>query len=286
MGLSNSIGKGLEVFASLTEAQALDATFVAEHPAALCFSTDTNSIVFAGVVVSPDAAEAKLKTIYQADMLAVMDNLTTATEWAAKAKAVQGSYLVMYDATSSCGIVDMFTDSMWHNLTQVYTTNATLTGGTFDSGHEDGIIRKYVRHFGIRSGSGEIEVGKWTDWEEVWSSEDKATYDKMADFVKPGELAEVVADVATQAETLQISTDGTAAVVWDEGASRVFVKDVNGKYYSSWALADGVTDVPTMAEAVSKGRRWVYFDTANNRCRLFVANGTRLYETSGITLVQ
>ena len=285
MDFSDAIGRKFEIFASLTEAQALDASFVSEHPAAMCFCKDTHSIVFGGVVVSPDSAEAKLKTIYQADMLTVMDGLTTAGEWMAKAQAVQGSYLVMYDSTKSCGVVEMFMDAMGHGLTQVYTTTGTLTDGVFDSGHEDGVVRKYVRHFGVMS-SGNYDPGVWTDWELVWSSEDKATYEAMADFVKPGELAEVVVDVATQAKRLTISTDGTAAVVWDEGASRVFVKDVNGKYYSSWAVESGVTDVPSMGDAVAKGRQWAYFDTANNRCRLFVANGVRLYESSRVTLAQ
>ncbi len=285
MDFSDAIGRKFEIYASLTEAQALDASFVAEHPAAMCFCTDTHNIVFAGVVVSPDSAEAKLKTIYQADMLAVMDGLKTDIEWIAKARAVQGSYLVMYDSTKSCGVVEMFMDASAHGLTQVYTTTGTLRDGVFYSSHEDGVVRKYVRHFGVMS-VGNYDPGVWTEWKPVWSSEDKATYDAMADFVKPAELAEVVVDVATQAERLTISTNGTAAVVWDEGASRVFVKDVNGKYYSSWAVESGVTDVPLMGDAVAKGRRWVYFDTANNRCRLFVANGVRLYESSGVTLVQ
>lgn len=285
MGLADSIGKGLEVFASLTEAQALDAAFVAAHPASLCFCTDKKNIVFSGVVVSHDSESAKLKTIYQADMLAVMDGLSTAGEWMAKAIAVQGSYLVMFNDAQSCGVVDMFMDSLRHGLTQIYTTNSNLVDGTFTDAHTDGVVYKYVRHFGVMN-VGAYEQGKWTDWEQVWSSDDKASFDALADFVKPSELAEVVVDVSTQAERLTISTDGMAAVVWDEGASRVFVKDVNGKYYSSWGVESGVNDVPSMGDAVAKGRRWVYFDMANNRCRLFVANGTRLYESSGVTLVQ
>lgn len=223
MDFSDAIGRKFEIFASLTEAQALDASFVSEHPAAMCFCKDTHSIVFGGVVVSPDSAEAKLKTIYQADMLAVMDGLTNIGEWMAKAQAVQGSYLVMYDSTKSCGVVEMFMDAMGHGLTQVYTTTGTLTDGVFDSGHEDGVVRKYVRHFGVMS-SGNYDPGVWTDWELVWSSEDKATYEDVTKTLIDHErrVASLEKSAVKDLGTFDTANDGYAAA-----ADRSITEDLN-----------------------------------------------------------
>ena len=58
--MEDAIGKNLEVFVTKREAQATASDFVAAHPAALCISSDTKSIVFGGQVLTLGDHQAKV----------------------------------------------------------------------------------------------------------------------------------------------------------------------------------------------------------------------------------
>lgn len=68
---------------------------------------------------------------------------------------------------TNVGVIDMFSDSMKHQLTQVLTTHCTMNGGTLDfSTHNDTAVYRYYRSYNMGSAHLTNDVGTWTAWQE------------------------------------------------------------------------------------------------------------------------
>ena len=69
---------------------------------------------------------------------------------------------------ANVGVVDVFSDSMLHQLTEVLTTHYSMnTEGKLNfSGHNDKAIYRYFRSYNINSAHLTNEQGTWTDWTE------------------------------------------------------------------------------------------------------------------------
>ena len=63
----------------------------------------------------------------------------------------------------NCGVLECFSDSNGHMVTQVFITHYRMPGATE---HDDDIIHYYTRSYHISGGTSTIPAGEWGEWEE------------------------------------------------------------------------------------------------------------------------
>ncbi len=79
-------------------------------------------------------------------------------------------YDVMYN--NRCrGIVEMFSDTGGHMLTQIYTTHDVINDSGIVTSHTDDAIRTYWRSYHLQGGTSTVPVNTWSKWKEIIDSE-------------------------------------------------------------------------------------------------------------------
>lgn len=78
-------------------------------------------------------------------------------------------WTLTYNGERNVGVIDLFGDSMLHQLTEVLTTHYAMNSdGTLDfSAHTDTTIYRYWRSYNIQSPHLTNEQGTWTSWTEA-----------------------------------------------------------------------------------------------------------------------
>lgn len=96
------------------------------------------------------------------------------------------------------GVVDMFSDSMRHQLTEVLTTHYSMnTEGKLDFGvHNDKAIYRYFRSYNINSAHLENEKGTWTEWAEDISDTVKKSIAGLSGLIGKENKARTEAETA------------------------------------------------------------------------------------------
>lgn len=174
--MEDAIGKNLEVFVTKTEAQATASDFVAAHPAALCISSDTKSIVFGGQVLTLGDHQAKVnkwvdeKRVLKLNGLeavgsATINSTTTAATstdqliWATDKKAVylkrDGQYYNNWTEYKMASIAFIFGSD--------YCQNITASGCLAVIGVDLYLISKFSNHIQLTSASGDVADGSLTE---------------------------------------------------------------------------------------------------------------------------
>ena len=96
------------------------------------------------------------------------------------------------------GVVDMFSDSMRHQLTEVLTTHYSMnTEGKLDfCVHNDKAIYRYFRSYNINSAHLENEKGTWTEWAEYISDTVKKSMAALSGLIDKENKARTKAEAA------------------------------------------------------------------------------------------
>ena len=115
------------------------------------------------------------------------------------------------------GVVDMFSDSMRHQLTEVLTTHYSMnTEGKLDFGvHNDKAIYRYFRSYNINSAHLENEKGTWTEWAEDISDTVKKSIAGLSGLIDKENKARTEAETAL-AEDI---ADNTNAITEEKNKS-------------------------------------------------------------------
>lgn len=118
-------------------------------------------------------ADAELRTLAEGVVgsidVANLDAMPGSTSEARKMvmDALHSRWTLTYRG-ANVGVVDVLSDSMLHQLTEVLTTHYSMnTEGKLNfSGHNDKAIYRYFRSYNINSAHLTNEQGTWTDWTE------------------------------------------------------------------------------------------------------------------------
>ena len=96
------------------------------------------------------------------------------------------------------GVVEIFSDSMRHQLTEVLTTHYSMnTEGKLDfSVHNDKAIYRYFRSYNINSAHLENEKGTWTEWAEYISDTVKKSMAALSGLIDKENKARTKAEAA------------------------------------------------------------------------------------------
>ena len=83
-------------------------------------------------------------------------------------------FIVTYNDVYNAGVLEVFSDSSAHVLTQVFTTqfNSLDDGVISDNSHRDDAFFQYTRFYAFSNGSHDQELKTWSKWKLVYSSED------------------------------------------------------------------------------------------------------------------
>lgn len=83
-------------------------------------------------------------------------------------------FIVTYNDIYNAGVLEVFSDSSAHVLTQVFTTHFdNLDDGVIsDNSHRDNAFFQYTRFYAFSGGSHDQPVKTWSKWKLVYSSED------------------------------------------------------------------------------------------------------------------
>lgn len=82
--------------------------------------------------------------------------------------------VVTYNDIYNVGVLEMFSDSSGHVLTQIFTTqfNILNDGIIADNAHKDDAFYQYTRFYAFKDGSHEQTLKTWSKWKLVYASED------------------------------------------------------------------------------------------------------------------
>lgn len=113
-------------------------------------------------------------------------------------------------ALSSRGVLDVFSDSIKHQVTQVYTTHDIWDseGKNFDA-HQDETIYTYFRSYHVSGGTSTIPVGTWGEWQLISTSD---TYNNIQT------LKAQIADLDKEVYPLNVTLSVNPTIV-EAGAS-------------------------------------------------------------------
>ncbi|WP_300794309.1 hypothetical protein [uncultured Bacteroides sp.] len=83
-------------------------------------------------------------------------------------------FIVTYDDVYNAGVLEVFSDSSAHVLTQVFTTqfDSLDDGVILDNSHRDDAFFQYTRFYAFSAGSHDQTLKTWSPWKLVYSSED------------------------------------------------------------------------------------------------------------------
>ncbi len=157
----------------------LETTYYAVWPTRDSYVDDINGTPYSGKIYVDTSTnmlyrwdgntlvEAGAKAINTVD-ISVLDTVPSSIEDAVtKAEDALHSRWALTSDGANIGVIDMFSNGMKHQLTQVLTTHYTMNDGVLDfTGHDDTAIYHYYRSYNICAtdlGSG---TGAWTAWQE------------------------------------------------------------------------------------------------------------------------
>lgn len=137
-------------------------------------------------------------------------------------------WTLTYRGVLNVGVVDVFSDNMGHQLTEVLTTHYSMKDGVLDfTQHDDGAVQVYWRSYNINSPYLKNEKGTWTDWAEHVAATVRTELD---DLDEAAAAAQKTADAALEASAMVLK-DTTA------------LKDAVGKA-GGIAMLDGDMKIP------------------------------------------
>ncbi len=123
------------------------------------------------------AADAELRTLAEGIVGSIdvseIDNIPASlTDAVAMVKDMKHSrWTLTSEKKVNVGVIDLFSDNMGHQLTEVLTTHYSMNSdGTLDfTSHSDTAIYSYWRSYNISAANVETEVGTWSAWKEYIS---------------------------------------------------------------------------------------------------------------------
>lgn len=83
-------------------------------------------------------------------------------------------------SNKSVGIMEVFSDSNGHMVTEVFETHYTLVDGELGTAHLDDKIFRYMRSYHLaQGGTSDIPLGTWGEWKQVYSSDSVSELEKV-----------------------------------------------------------------------------------------------------------
>lgn len=82
-------------------------------------------------------------------------------------------------SNKSVGIMEVFSDSNGHMVTEVFETHYTLVDGELGTAHLDDKIFRYMRSYHYNGGTSDIPVGTWGEWKQVYASDSISELEKV-----------------------------------------------------------------------------------------------------------
>lgn len=75
-------------------------------------------------------------------------------------------------SNKSVGIMEVFSDSIGHMVTEVFDTHYIVENGALTGGHSDDKTFRYMRSYHlVEGGTSDIPVGTWGEWKQIYSSD-------------------------------------------------------------------------------------------------------------------
>ena len=177
----------------------------------------------------------------------------------------------------NCGVIDMFSDSMGHGITQVLTTNFTMEDGEISfEAHTDDKIYQYWRYYHLQGGTTDVPTESWSGWNLLNSSD---IQEQVANLLGKSSIVEFSGIVEVADENLLDQSAVGAVYIYFNSKTNAFVATnsmVTGgstKYYTNWPDASKYGVVASKKGAVPyKDVIYVASDEAKN---IYSWNGSK-----------
>ncbi len=159
-------------------------------------------------------------------------------------------WTLTYRDVLNVGVVDVFSDNMGHQLTEVLTTHYSMKDGVLDfTQHDDGAVQVYWRSYNINSPYLKNEKGTWTDWAEHVAATVRTELD---DLDEAAAAAQKTADAALEASaTAQTDTAALKDAVGKAGGIAMLDGDMKIPVANLPEKAVGVLEFQGTVQGVS-----------------------------------
>lgn len=188
-------------------------------------------------------ADAELRTLAEGMVGSIdvtqIDSIPGSTSEAVKmAKDTLHSRWTLTYNRRSVGVVDLFSDSMLHQLTEVLTTHYSMnTEGKLDfSGHNDKAIYRYFRSYNINSAHLTNAKGTWTEWTEYIPENVQKVVSALSGSISNEEKARTEADAAlakTTATNTKAISDEAEARAEADAELRTAIEEKSGATHTT-----------------------------------------------------
>lgn len=181
--------------------------------------------------------------------------------------------------TYSVGQLDMFSDNMGHQVTQLFVTNLTLnSSGKFDGSHMDGKMYHYYRFYNhaMPSTTSGITKGAWSEWMPFVDDKTLDLAAKVGNMTN--ENKELVSPTISGTFTVKTSGGSQSSTSTNNSldVENGFVVDWTGTF--SWKAASG------MKRPESVSGNWTTLPASGVASAAYTATGLKADTTISATL--
>lgn len=181
--------------------------------------------------------------------------------------------------TYSVGQLDMFSDNMGHQVTQLFVTNLTLnSSGKFDGSHMDGKMYHYYRFYNhaMPSTTSGIAKGAWSEWMPFVDDKTLDLAAKVGNMTN--ENKELVSPTISGTFTVKTSGGSQSSTSTNNSldVENGFVVDWTGTF--SWKAASG------MKRPESVSGNWTTLPASGVASAAYTATGLKADTTISATL--
>lgn len=181
--------------------------------------------------------------------------------------------------TYSVGQLEMFSDSMGHQVTQLFVTNLTLnSSGKFDGSHHDGKMYHYYRFYNhaMPSTTSGIAKGTWSEWMPFVDDHTLDLAAKVGNMTN--ENKELVSPTISGTFTVKTSGGSQSSTSTNNSldVENGFVVDWTGTF--SWKAASG------MKRPESVSGNWTTLPASGVASAAYTATGLKADTTISATL--
>ena len=249
---------------------------------------------------SGKSVEELLQELRSANATIPIDELDSLNQSSVGEEGQPVVYAVTQDERN-VGVLQLFSDSMGHLVTQVLTTHNCWNGKDFNA-HDDVKLYTYRRSYNIAAPHATWSVGTWSEWEPFVDSaimsiisaintsvkkkadlgdDGKVSSDQLPSYVDDVvEFGGIVENIAI----LAASTSSAGNVVYDKTTKRFALAVQNGlslsssiTYWGNWTNRDDYQSVSDDATATPYAGK-IFIDTSTNKAYRW--NGSDLAEIS------
>lgn len=209
-------------------------------------------------------------------------------------------------SNKSVGIMEVFSDTNGHMVTEVFDTHYIVENGALTGGHSDDKTFRYMRSYHlVKGGTSDIPVGTWGEWKQVYSSDNAKDVETLKNDVENLNANTGIDEYETCSDQKAYSAGTTVlyngllytfttdhvAGPWNESqvesASLKKFIDINkdyinsllevNKYFNEICLGDGLTSEITLNGEINNKVIKAFFLKRNHKYLITNIGSGRLY---------